>query len=105
MADHLPIVDVLDEANRIIQGNRADQYGGPENSMQTIAGVWTALLSGAGLLKDGATISADLACVMMAGMKLGRLITNPEHHDSQVDTCGYIARMRTNQQARQQTLD
>ena len=95
-----PAIDILAAANDLILNGRKDEYGGPERSAETIAGIWTALLRGAGLLKDGASLAPDHVCILMAGLKLGRLSANPEHLDSQIDACGYMAYLRTLQRAR-----
>lgn len=95
-----PMIDILEAANDLILNGRKAEYGGPERSAETIAGVWTALLRGAGVLKDDASITPDLVCILMSGLKLGRLSANPEHLDSQVDACGYIAYLRTLQRTR-----
>lgn len=93
------LIDILKAANDIVAGGRKAEYGGPERSAETIAGIWTALLRGAGVLRDDASITPDLVCILMSGLKLGRLSANPEHLDSQVDACGYIAYLRTLQRA------
>lgn len=96
----LKTIAVLEQANAIVQGSRRDQYGGPERSAQAIGDLWTGLLRNAGLLKRKSKVSGDMACVLLAGLKLARLSSSPEHVDSQVDTCGYIALLSTIQKDR-----
>lgn len=99
-AEVVRVIDILEAANDIVANGRKAEYGGPERSTETISAIWTAILRGAGILAPGAHVSADLACVMLAGLKLARLSANPEHLDSQVDACGYIALLRTIQRDR-----
>ena len=81
--------ECLDEAKRIISGQREDTYGGPEDSFKRIALLWTAYLKG----KYG--IDFDLAPVdvalLMAQLKTARLMADPGHTDSAVDGAGYFA--------------
>jgi hypothetical protein len=74
---------VLNEAERIVNGQRANTYGGPEDSFKTIAKLW-----------EGYTTRefspADVA-VMLALLKIARLKHSPEHRDSWVDLAGYAA--------------
>lgn len=100
MAEEQPILDILQLASDIVVGGRQNEYGAPERSTETIAALWTTLLQGAGVLPAGSRITGDMTCLMMAALKLARLSAAPEHIDSQVDTCGYIALMRLNQKAR-----
>jgi len=80
---------VLNEANKIVNGERANTYGGPEDSFRTIAGLWEAYLN-----KPGNTFApispADVAS-MLALLKIARLKTSPNHRDSWVDLAGYAA--------------
>jgi hypothetical protein len=95
MTKRLKTIPVLEQANAIVQGSRRDQYGGPERSAQAIGDLWTGLLRNAGLLRKGKVVSGEMACILLAGLKLARLSGQPRHVDSQVDTCGYIALLST----------
>lgn len=86
---------VLDEAKTVINGQRQDAYGNPEDSFGEIAKMWTAFLSGRG----GGNICLyphDVA-MMMALMKIVRIKngyragSKPASRDSYVDLCGYTA--------------
>lgn len=74
---------ILDEAGKIIYGDREKTYDDPGINLRRIAGVWSALL--------GIPITADQVCLCMIGVKLSRLVHTPTHRDSQVDVCGYAA--------------
>lgn len=79
---------VLVEADTIVNGARADEYGGPEDSFQKIASLWTAYLSS---MNEQVNISAaDVACMMIL-LKIARLANSPDHRDSWVDIAGYAA--------------
>ena len=73
---------VLDRAKKLVEGRDKQQhYGPPEESMSRIASVWSGIL--------GTQINAGQVALMMAGLKLARLGTDPEHADSLDDLAGY----------------
>lgn len=74
---------VLNEANKIVNGERTNTYGGPEDSFRTIANLWRAYYG-----KPFTT--ADVA-VFLALLKVARLKNSPGHRDSWVDLAGYAA--------------
>lgn len=83
---------VLQEAHEIIYGDREQTYGSPEKNLTVIATYWETYLSSRGLWNDDAAgLEITDVCYMMALLKLARFGNNPEHHDSLVDACGYIA--------------
>lgn len=75
--------EILNEANSIVNGARADAYGGPEDSFNVIASLWTSYL--------GRSVSAVDVAAMMALLKIARLKQSPGHRDSWVDIAGYAA--------------
>lgn len=74
---------VLNEANSIVNGARANTYGGPEDSFNTIAALWSAYTS--------RPYTASDVAVMLALLKVARLKNSPDHRDSWVDLAGYAA--------------
>jgi hypothetical protein len=74
---------VLNEANSVVNGARADTYGGPEDSFNRIAALWNAY-------GNLALTAVDVA-VMMGLLKVARLKNSPAHRDSWVDLAGYAA--------------
>lgn len=74
---------VLTEANSIVNGARANTYGGPEDSFNTIAALWSAYTS--------CSYTATDVAVMLALLKVARLKNSPNHRDSWVDLAGYAA--------------
>lgn len=79
---------ILTEALRVINGERQDAYGSPENNFSTIAGFWKEYL--AGKYDFDFALSPDDVGIMMALMKIARIITGTATHDSFVDAAGYI---------------
>lgn len=74
---------VAAEAERLVHGKRAEQYGEPAENMVRIGRVWGALL-------DREPIAARTVALMMAALKLARE-TGPEpKRDNLVDACGYL---------------
>jgi hypothetical protein len=75
--------NVLEEAQRIIYGDREKTYGHPAKNLETTAKFWGEYL--------GTQITAKDVCVMMMLLKIARLRNDITHRDSIVDTCGYAA--------------
>ena len=76
---------VLSEAERCVCGQRAQDYGTPEDSFQKIGTFWTAYLNYA------VKIDAEDVAAMMALLKIARISENPQHMDNWVDLAGYAA--------------
>lgn len=74
---------ILSEANDLINGQRAKDYGPPEKSFGTLAGLWSAYL--------GHSITPSDACNMLCLLKISRLTNGRVHRDSAVDGAGYLA--------------
>lgn len=92
MNEKIPDPNILTEAHTVIYGDREQTYGAPDKNLQTIADLWHIYL--------GAPINVNDVCVMMILLKASRLKNSPEHHDSQVDICGYAALMERVQKYR-----
>lgn len=76
--------EVLATAESLINGDRADTYGPPEESFGRIGRIWGAILN----LPD---IDPSTVALMMAGMKISRASGQLDHEDSYVDLAGYAA--------------
>lgn len=74
--------ELLDAAVEAISDRGAD-YGGVWENHERIAVIWTALI--------GIQIEPEQVAMMMAGVKLARLASSPDHQDSWVDLAGYAA--------------
>lgn len=78
---------ILTEAHTTIVGSREDTYGAPFENFGAIADYWSTHL---GSRLASPVTRADVAC-MLTLLKLSRLRTTPDHHDSWVDAAGYAA--------------
>lgn len=71
------------EAFKVVNGERQQQHGKPENSFNVIADLWSAY--------TGRRYTAHDVAVMMALLKIARIKTGSGSRDSYVDLCGYGA--------------
>jgi hypothetical protein len=78
---------LLEEAAEIVSKDRATTYQQPEQSFANIARLWDAYLKAK---LDPEITAADVA-MMMILLKVARLVNNPSHYDSALDTAGYAA--------------
>lgn len=85
-AAHINPGTILQEANRLIYGERAQQYGPPKENFKDIANTWTVLLRRK-LLPD-AQLDPEEIAAMMGALKIIRFI-NSRDRDSVVDWAGY----------------
>ena len=77
--------NVLLDALNVINGERQDQYGSPEDNFETIATYWTTYLNGRSY------ISGKDVAMMMTLLKVARIQTGTATWDSFLDACGYMA--------------
>ncbi len=75
--------EVLSEANRLIHGDRAVDYGDAQTSFEDISAIWSAILR-------HQVSPQDVARCMIA-LKMVRLSASPQKVDSWVDIAGYAA--------------
>ena len=75
--------DVLDEAERAVNGNREEDYGSPEQNFETIAKLWSIYLD-----KD---IDPQDVAAMMILLKISRIKNGPGKDDNWVDVAGYAS--------------
>jgi hypothetical protein len=76
---------ILDEAEKNVNGQRTQDYGSPEDSFSNISLLWNAYL---GLAN---AITAPDVAIMMNLLKVARIKATPNHRDSWVDMAGYAA--------------
>lgn len=78
---------LFDDARKIINGERQDQYGNPENSFPLIAERWTQRLQ----IRHGLNeeLSAEDVAFMMVDFKLVREMIQRKR-DNTVDAAGYL---------------
>ena len=75
--------EILEEAERLVNGNRAKDYGDADENHDRIAKMWSVLL--------GKEVTVRQVYQCMVAVKLCRLIETPDHEDSWIDICGYGA--------------
>lgn len=75
--------DILKEASRLTHGDRNKNYGDPFINHQRIASLWSVFLE--------SEVSPDQAAIMLALVKVARLIESPDHLDSFIDGAAYFA--------------
>jgi hypothetical protein len=79
---------ILDEAAKIVDGDREQTYGDPGRNLRTIARYWSAHLSARHSV--AVRLDPDDIALMMVALKLARLANDTTHRDSQIDACGYM---------------
>lgn len=82
---------IADEAYNLVHGERAKSYGHPRKDFKIIAKVWSGLLQDK--LMPGEELDEYRVAILMSALKLARLVNSPDHHDSRVDTIGYMLTM------------
>lgn len=75
--------EILDEAKRLINTDRAKDYGHPRINHERIAALWSPIL--------GIEVSASQVALCMAQVKVSRLVQTPDHQDSFIDAAAYLA--------------
>lgn len=85
----------LKEANEVINGDRQDSHGNPEDSFSLIAKYWDAYVSklyGLDTIKTKVQVlkPLDVAHMMML-FKIARMSGQKPHRDNYVDCAGYSA--------------
>ena len=86
--------EILKAAEKIVSGERQEQYGSPEDNFATIARYWECYLDARA--KNGGTdatftLGADDVAAMMILFKAGRLSTGVGSADTWIDIAGYAA--------------
>ena len=76
---------MLHQAEQLVNGDRNNAYGPPDQDFQRTADLWTIYLDGRRI------IEAHDVAVMMALLKISRLSWKPNHPDSWIDLAGYAA--------------
>lgn len=93
---------VLLDAHTVINGERQDVYGAPEDSFKLIAQYWSTYLGSKGhALIDGRDIiNADDVALMMTLLKVARE-ANQHKRDNIVDAAGYLGIYGTMQEGKE----
>ena len=72
---------ILDEAKRIVHGERGENYGHPFEDFSRTAKIWSAIL--------GKDITPEQVALCMVGLKISREVNRPKR-DNIVDGAGYF---------------
>lgn len=84
--------EILDTAKKIVTGDREKQYGSPEDNFAVIARFWEVYLNQRCVdAMSGFTLNPDDVAMLMALMKVARIMTGTFKGDSYIDACGYLA--------------
>lgn len=83
--------EILAAAEKCVCGQRDKDYGTPEDSFGLIAELWAKALKPCVPEGTDVCILPETVALMMALLKVARLIKSPEHLDSWVDLAGYAA--------------
>lgn len=81
--------EILQEAAKLITGDRQEAYGSPQKSFSTLASLWNTYLSSS--LKTSIRMTEIDVAVCLALLKIGRMANSPKKIDSYVDLAGYAA--------------
>lgn len=76
-------LSILDEARRIVYGDREQTHGEPARNLQAIATMWTPIF--------GAPVTPQQVCLAMIALKVARAVNSPAHRDHWTDVAGYVA--------------
>ncbi len=82
-----PRAELLRDALAAVNDDRNRTYGSPVANFTTTADALTAL----GFSFQGVALTPASVAIMMATLKLARLVNTPGHRDSWVDLAGYAA--------------
>lgn len=75
--------EILDEAKRLINTDRAKDYGSPRVNHERIAALWSPILH--------MQVTPAQVALCMAQVKVSRLCQTPDHLDSFIDGAAYLA--------------
>lgn len=79
--------DILNTAKKLINGDRAKDYGDPNENFGRIANLWNAQFAH----KLAQPFTAQDVAYALIHLKMSRLANTPGHRDSLIDVCGYAA--------------
>jgi hypothetical protein len=81
----------LNEANRLVNGDRNNQYGDPNQDFKRTAALWESYLRGAFEQRGDTKVMAHDVGIMMMLLKISRISWSPSKMDSIIDAIGYGA--------------
>ena len=81
--------ELLEAAEKLVNGPRAKDYGDAFENHDRIAEGWNIIVSGA--LRSHGYLTAAHVALMMDWVKTSRLLETIDHEDSWIDKAGYTA--------------
>lgn len=84
-----PRESLLNDARRIVTGERNVAYGEPEDNSRRIGDLWNVFLQGR-TKPPTEPLDPYEVFLMMGLMKIARLMHDPSNYDSYLDAVGYI---------------
>tara|TARA_Y100000114_G_scaffold136401_1_gene137869 strand:+ start:133 stop:477 length:345 start_codon:yes stop_codon:yes gene_type:complete len=81
--------ELLEAAEKLVNGPRAKDYGDAFENHDRIAEGWNIIISGA--LRSHGYLTAAHVALMMDWVKTSRLLETIDHEDSWIDKAGYTA--------------
>lgn len=75
-------MSILQQADEIINGERAVDYGSATDNFKRIADLWSVVF--------GHPVTVEQVTLCMIGLKMARLCNTPGHEDSWMDIAGYV---------------
>ena len=84
----MPSETILEEAQRLVYGDRQNAYGHPFDDFTRTAAIVTAILGDK--LKDGEQVVAEEIGLIQMAVKISRQVNHPKR-DNMVDAAGYAA--------------
>lgn len=75
--------EILQWADDLINGERDAVYGTPQENFERTAALWSVILQ--------QKVYPQQVGVMLALLKISRLVNSPDHLDSYIDAAGYLA--------------
>lgn len=88
MTEQMNRGDILDAAKQCVCRDRQDQYGAPENSFAVIALLWREYLAPKNM---SVQLDAHDAAMMLALLKVARIMVGQPKADNYIDAAGYLA--------------
>lgn len=73
----------LNEAVKLINGDREAAYGKPSENFERVASGWRVIL--------GADVTPSQVALCLSWLKASRIINTPTHEDSYIDMAAYVA--------------
>ena len=80
---------ILQTAEELINGDRAESYGDARDSFERIAVGWNSIIDAAKI--SHGSVTASHVALMMDWLKTSRLLHSMDHEDSWVDKAAYSA--------------